>query len=117
MKYKTTQHDVKYFAARVRHWQKALSLGDWKIEAYIGDCGENSAQAELWHNEHGAHIKLRETFSYKPGREFLNCLALHEVSHLLLCDLKRLIFERGSTEAQANTAEHAIIRRLENLLS
>lgn len=116
MTYKTTQADIRYYRKRVQHWMKRLSLGDWKVEVYLDDTGEDSARVEMWHNAHGAHIRLNEKLASKPHPYFLDSLALHEVSHILLCDLKRLINDRVCTDAMAETAEHAVIRRLENAL-
>lgn len=116
MSYKTTSSDVNYFRERALHWVKMLSLGDWKIEVYAGETAENSATCELWHDAHGAHIKLKRLFDYKPEKRWLDRLALHEVCHVLLCDLRRLVKDRCVTDAQIDTAEHAVIRRLENLL-
>ena len=114
--YKTTKKDVAYFEARVHHWVRVLHLGDWKVEVFDSDTGEDSAQCEMWHDAHGAHIKLRRQFAYRPTKPWLNKLALHEVCHVLLCDLKRLIKDRVVTDNMADTAEHAVIRRLENAL-
>lgn len=115
-KYKTTAADLAYYERRVQHWLRVLSLGDWKVEVFRGSIDE-SATCEMWHNAHGAHIRLSNRFHYQPSKAFLNKLALHEVGHILLCDLKRLINERTATEAQSETAEHAVIRRLENALA
>lgn len=114
-KYKTSAKELAYFEGRVRHWVRALHLGDWKVEVFFGTI-EESATCEMWHNAHGAHIRLSNRFNYAPGKEWLDRLALHEVCHVMLCDLKRLINERTTTDAQSETAEHAVIRRLENLL-
>lgn len=116
MTYKTTSKDETYFESRVRHWLDVLSLGDWKVEVYRKKLTDMSAGCELWHNAHGAHIMLNEELAYEPERCWLDRLALHEVGHVLLCDLKRLIHDRYVTESMAETAEHAVIRRLENAL-
>lgn len=117
--YKTTSKDVDYFERRVNHWLKFFGLQDWNVSTYLGDMKEadNQAECEMWHNAHGAHIRLREDFKYRHEREWLDRLAMHEVSHILLCDLKRLIHERCVTDNMAETAEHAVIRRLENALT
>src|SRR3990167_10692126 len=116
--HKVTRSEETYFIARVQHWADFFYLGDWRIEAYTStQVTENSAECEIWHNAHGAHILLRKTFDRgAPSKAFLNQLALHEVCHVLLCDLKRLIADRCFTDAQAETAEHAVIRRLEKVL-
>jgi hypothetical protein len=114
--HKTTNKEVDYFEARVKHWLHVLSLGDWKVEVYAEKLEDMSACAEMWHAAHGAHIKLNAEFIYQPSKRFLDRLALHEVGHILLCDLKKLINDRVVTDAMAETAEHAVIRRLENAL-
>jgi hypothetical protein len=113
--HKTTAKEEIYFESRVRHWLRVLSLGDWKVEVYREKM-EESAICEMWLNAHGAHIKLKDAFVYRPSKLFLDRLALHEVGHILLCDLKRLIKDRCVTEEMAETAEHAVIRRLESAL-
>jgi hypothetical protein len=114
-KHKTTAKELAYYESRVFHWQRVLSLGDWKVEVFDGTI-EESATCEMWHNAHGAHIRLSNRFHYAPSKRFLDTLALHEVCHVLLCDMKRLINDRVCTDAMAETAEHAVIRRLENAL-
>jgi hypothetical protein len=114
--YKTTRKDEDYFRSRVKHWLIQLSLGDWKVEVYRKKLIDMSAGCEMWHDAHGAHIQLNEEFPYQPEKRWLDRLALHEVCHVLLCDLKKLINARVVTDAMADTAEHAVIRRLENAL-
>lgn len=92
------------------------NLGDWKIEVYR-EAIDNSAEVHLWHNDHGAHVKLNKEFAYKPERIWLDRLALHEVCHILLCDLSRLTKDRYTTPDAIETAEHAVVRRLENALT
>lgn len=116
MTYKTTRKDEEHFEARVRHWVRELHLGDWKIEVYRKKLEDMSACCEMWHDAHGAHIMLNTEFKYQPTKPWLDRLALHEVGHVLLCDLKRLINCRMVTDSMAETAEHAIIRRLETAL-
>lgn len=116
MAHKTTRAEEAFFEKRVRHWLKVLSLGDWKVEVYIKKLEDMSAACELWHNAHGAHITINETFHHQPAKAWMDRLALHEVCHVLLCDLKRLINDRSVNDAMSETAEHAVIRRLENAL-
>ncbi len=113
--HKTTAKELAYYEKRVFHWLRTLSLGDWNVDVFLGTIDE-SATCEMWHNAHGARIRLSNRFHYAPSQSFLDTLALHEVAHILLCDLKRLINDRVVTEAMAETAEHAVIRRLENAL-
>jgi predicted metal-dependent peptidase len=113
--HKTTNAELDYFESRVRHWIRELHLGDWKVEVFT-ESMEESATCEMWHSAHGAHIRLNAEFKYRPSKKWLDRLALHEVGHILLCDLKRLIFERQVSEWQAETVEHAVIRRLETAL-
>lgn len=91
MTYKTTRKDEDYFEERVRHWLAVLSLGDWRVDVYRKKLVDMSACCELWHNSHGAHITINEEFDHQPTRPWMDKLALHEVGHVLLCDLKRLI--------------------------
>lgn len=114
--YKTTMKDEAYFEACVKRWLLRLSLGDWKVEVYRKKQVDMSAGCEMWHDAHGAHIQLNAEFPYQPTKPWLNKLALHEVGHILLCDLKRLIKDRCVTDSMIDVAEHAIIRRLENAL-
>lgn len=48
--------------------------------------------------------------------EVLDYVAHHEVLHLLLADLVHVGNQRQSTQADFTTAQHAIIRRLENAI-
>lgn len=114
--YKTTRRDEAYFEARVRHWLRRFSLGDWKVEVYRKPLVEMSAACETWRDAHGAHIMLNSTLDSAPSKRWLDRLALHEVGHVLLYDLKQLVNSRVVTDSMVDTAEHAVIRRLENAL-
>lgn len=115
-KHKLTAKEVNYFVERVRHWVKVLSLGDWKIEAYSKKLTDMSAACETWRNARGAHIMINEELDYPPARKWLDRIALHEVGHVLLYDMKELINCRVVTDGMIETAEHSVIRRLENAL-
>jgi hypothetical protein len=114
--HKTTRREEEYFESRVRHWLKVLSLGDWKVEVYRKKLVDMSACCEIWRDAQGAHIMVNEEFPYQPSKPFLDRLALHEVGHCLLYNLKRLVYDRVVSDSMVDTAEHAIIRRLENAL-
>ena len=116
MSHKTTRAEERYFEARVKHWQKALGLLDWRVNAYMQKLDDRAAECEQWFEAHGAHIRLNTEQEHRPSKQHLDRVALHEVCHLLLSDMKGLIYSRTVTENQANTIEHGIIRRLENAL-
>lgn len=117
MTYKTTLKDEDYFAGRVRHWLRFFSLGDWKVEVYRKKLTDMSAACEFWKDSQGAHIMLNEELAYRPSKTWLNRIALHEVGHILLYHMKQLIYNRVVTDGMADTAEHAVIRRLESALA
>jgi hypothetical protein len=48
--------------------------------------------------------------------ERVRAVALHEVLHVLLADLKDLVNQRVCTDAMVTEAQHAIIRRLEHFI-
>ena len=116
MTHKTTRAEERYFEARVKHWQNVLSLGDWRIDAYREKLVDRSAECQQYDEAQGAHIRINTELAHKPNRDWLDQVALHEVCHLLLAEMKRQIYSRVVTDNMANIAEHAVIRRLENAL-
>lgn len=113
----TSKKDFTYFKKQCEIWLDTYSLRDFKIY-YEHNNSMPTAYAFIRPNvEAGiAVIGLSINWeSQKVTKTFLKYCALHEVLHLLLADLVEVGKYRQSTDADFTRAQHAVIRRLENV--
>lgn len=108
------------FALRMKQWQDALNLNDWRIERSPRPAGRNSL-AEV------TSMSLSDRLAiYKLGTDFgetkpvsdhsLNETACHESLHILLHELIEFSKQKGADEADVEAAEHRVIHTLVRLL-
>ena len=113
---KTSREDFSYFTKRCRAYLAQLSLGDWKPifehVDHIGSYAWVKPDAEAKQAQIGLSVHWDDS---KVTREMLDYCARHEVLHILLADLVNVGKLRTSTEQDFSGAQHAIIRRLENM--
>lgn len=112
MSHKISAKEAKYFKQKVLYWQNFFGLKDWLIAAYPSPLKGISGAAKMWPENRGAHIMINETLPHQPTMEWINRLALHEVCHVMLADMRF-----AGTKKEMNKAEHSVIRRLENALA
>lgn len=115
---KTTAKHFKLFKAEALRTADVLGLHDWEFRLYHNDTRKDClAHYSLLHEGKAADITLTREWQDMPiTNEAIKSAARHEVLHILLADLVYLAHARQTGEHDIETAEHAIIHRLERLL-
>lgn len=115
---KTTKRDFDLFKEFARKWQKKLSLTGWAIYFYHEKL-EDEYASSAWHMS-GRAATLKFSTKWDIGREFseaeIERLALHEILHIFFASLIYPAESRYTTQEDIDTAEHSIIRCLEDVL-
>ena len=114
---KTSKDDFKAFTKECEVTLDQLSLRDWRVCYFHQD--EPDALGWCRTDSEGkiASIGLSRNWqNEKPTRKEIKRVARHEILHVLLADLTQCGKYRQSTDSDFATAQHAIIRRLENIL-
>ena len=115
---KTTKQDFADFTKHALEWQDRLGLTNWKLYFYHRHVDGSYADCS-WDAESSV-ATIRLSTNWEPAREKsqdeLRLLALHEVLHVFTAELCCYAEARYTTRSQIDTAEHSMIRRLENIL-
>jgi hypothetical protein len=120
MKLKTSAKDFKTFQRWVKTYIKLFGLLQYKIcFSHKDDMDGSLAEFEI--NEEQTLVCFSLNKDWSPNDEVteaeLHRVALHETLHLLLSNLCHQAYDRYSiTSTSIDSAEHAIIYRLENCL-
>lgn len=115
---KTTKAEFELFKKRCYHWQQRLSLNNWAV--YFEHMNTKDAYAKT----HWSTTQMAATIQFcvnwdktRPKNDAeIDRLALHEISHILLAPLVSEANWRFTSEDAIDSAEHAIVRALENIL-
>lgn len=116
---KTTKKDFEKFEQYCNVWCDKLGVKSWSRYYAHEQCDDVYAKT-LWNSEGRVSTTILNTYwddLRKKTDDEINRLALHETLHLLLADLTAQAFSRYTTVDAINTAEHAIIRQLENIVA
>lgn len=114
----TNDKAFKLFCEQCNIWIQRYGLFDWRID-YSNDFDDEGSLASCSYN-YASHAVL---FNMLPldrwpeemkNEKDLRYVAFHEVTELLISDLRELTKSRNITEEQVEVASHAIIHRLEN---
>lgn len=114
------------FQPAVRYWLGALGLLDWNVSIEFAPLGrdDRSVQARCTTNwtQHSARIVFNTDFTPEVdgfgGEHDMERLALHEVMHIVLCDLVNVVAqERDAYTDKSDAAEHAALRRLMRVIN
>ena len=114
MQYKTTKKDFGVFKTECRKWVKYFGLFDWEVSysnVNLDGC-RGSCNIDL-----GARlctISLGKKWDYKPKKSEIRCTAFHEVCELITGPLCVWAENRFPTQTAIDSANHYIIRILEN---
>jgi len=116
-RYKITEEHAAKFAYYVLDWQEKLSLSNYKI--YISmkhNRDENTyAETESSSEYKTATIEINDYWVTDPTDEFLDEIAFHEVSEILLYPMGEAL-EKFYSKEYINILTHNIIRTWENLI-
>lgn len=108
------------FAMRMKHWQDALNLHDWRVERSPRPAGKNSL-AEV------TSMSLKSRLAvYRLGTDFgetvpvteqsIDEIACHESLHILLHELIEFARDRNIDPDDLEGAEHRVVHTLVRLL-
>jgi len=115
---KTTKADFQLFKEACLKWQDKLGMVDWSIH-YAHEFVEGDYARTYW-NLSGAvatvYLSTKWDDLRPKTRDALDRLALHEVLHILVAPLTAEAEARYTDQKTIDTAEHCIIRRLENII-
>lgn len=110
------EEQAKLFDQAVQKWQRALSLGDWRIEKGLKPARNAMATVEFDNAARLAIYRLGDFGAEQITPESLDKTALHELLHVLLHDLICTSQDRSATDEQLEAVEHRVINVLEKLL-
>ena len=113
---KTSNQDFKEFVAEAKRIVALLGLTDWRIFFQHIHLKERAAHCVYQVSSRHATIALSTELNDLENYN-MKTLAIHETTHLLLADFYHLAVSRmGVSEEDFDRAEHAIVRRLEDIL-
>lgn len=115
---KTTKKDFELFKSFCDGHIKRLGLVEWSVHYNHGYIDGSYAETGYKLSGGVATITLSKHWDdLRPKTdEHINRLALHEVLHIVMAPLFAEAGERYTNQMALETAEHLIIRRLENVL-
>lgn len=115
---RVTKKQYEYFKERVNHWRKELGVLDYSVHFHWQKLDDVFAETRMNNSAHLATIVLNTSIPKEElNDEQINTTAFHEVMHLVLDDLCNEAKARYASEYDIDKAEHAVIRRLENLIT
>lgn len=116
---RTTETDFKAFKKYAEDWINKLQLVEWNILFRHADTKDAYARTHWSTSDGQAVITLATKWDdiREKNNVELKKLALHEVLHVMTASLVSAAEYRYSTQADIDIAEHALIRRLENLFT
>ena len=114
---KTSKKDFKVFVRECEATLDLLSLRDWRVVFLHQDEVDCLGWCRTDVEGKVSSVGLcKDWGNWKPTRDEIKRVAKHEILHVLLADLTQCGKLRQSTDEDFSTAQHAIIRRLENIL-
>lgn len=115
---RTTKQQFEHFKECATNWQQKLGLVNWAL--YFNHTKLDGKYGEtIWSTrDMAATIQFAKDWdTFRPlNDDEINKLALHEVLHVLMAPLCSEAEYRYSTSEAIQSAEHAIIRALENVV-
>lgn len=111
---KITDQQFDLFKKYVYQWQQDLGLGDWRIHVLLEKPTEEAYAETSWRtSSRVARVSLALEWTDRPADDAnLMEVALHEVMHLVTCDLMVEAKDRYASEYDVDRAEHAIVVRM-----
>lgn len=114
-----SDEDVGMFWEAVSHWQDKLGLRDWRITQSMRAPPGAMACMDKWDwTQRQVRCRLNRNWkAEKVTPDNISATALHEVLHVLLHPLIEVSGDARSTAEERASAEHAVINKLERLLT
>jgi hypothetical protein len=109
-----TEEQKLAFDEAVRRWQTTLGMVDWRLER-SKKATRNMAEVEIHHKDRLASYRIGDFGAAQITSETIEATALHEVLHVMLCELVNSA-EYGIEGEALESAEHRVINALEKTL-
>jgi hypothetical protein len=104
------------FQRYLKKWQSALGLTDWRLVVSPKPT-KNMADVQIQHDARLARLRFGSDFGATPiNEEALESTALHELLHVVLCELRHSVTYGITDEDVLNSSEHRVINMLTALL-
>lgn len=114
-----TEEHAKTFERFLAKWQVKLNLQDWRINLskVRAKGGVMAVVQKMDFEQRQATVRLGTDFGAdEPTDEMLEATALHELLHILFCELIELAKETNLQGDALRSAEHRLINLFERLL-
>lgn len=113
-----TDEHAERFEQFLQKWQDKLNLKDWRIN--LSPARHKGVMAVVYKmdfEQRQATIRLGTDFGADRVDDVsLEATALHELLHVLMCEVLELAKEAGTQGDPLRSAEHRVINTLERLL-
>ena len=111
----TSAADAAAFGRYVKKWQRLLSLGDWRL-IVSPKRSTSMAEVKCELNARLGRLRFGKDFGAEPvTSETTEATAVHELLHVLACELKEHA-RANTSEEDIDSAEHRLINTIEPLL-
>ena len=115
---KTTKKEYAAFKKSVNHWIDRFGLHEWTVVLTWGTTGNSDAIGACCTDSQNLFAEIFFSHEIEKGILFDPAeVGKHEVMHLLLAPLKRLAFQRFTTETEIDKEDERIVTRLEQCVS
>lgn len=115
----TYNPNLEFFKKCCNKWIQFFGLKNWEIQFICEDSAKDEKACVYIDAESRIctfNIEQKWIFEDKPTEKDIDHAAFHEVAHALLGKLISLSFERFIKEREIESAEHEVIRILENAI-
>ena len=109
-----TEEQQEAFSLYLKVWQERLGLQDWRIER-SKKATRNMSEVEIFHPNRLALYRIGDFGAETISELSMESTALHEVLHVLLCELVNQA-AYGIEGKALESAEHRVVHVLEKLL-
>lgn len=109
-----TEDQCAEFDGYILAWRERLGLTDWRVERSRKRTA-NMAEVTIHHKDRLASYRIGAFGGTPITSETIEATALHELLHVLLCELTNQV-DYGLTGPALESAEHRVVNTLERLL-
>jgi len=117
---KTTNADYNLFKNECQKWIDKLGLQEWEVYYMHEDIGNNEAETNSFYKQKLVYIKLNTEICDELGmtkNQYIKETVTEEILHLLLENLWHYAKSRDFNPTVYRAEEHAIIHRLQKVLT
>ena len=117
MSYKTTKKDFTEFKKEAEYWIEYFGLKRWEFSIIHSEIDHPDATASYSCDPEAmnAYITMATSVNFKPIKNEIKGWAFHEVCHVLLTDMSRILRVECSDNRTALEV-HKVIQTLQNTI-